>query len=57
MLIAERCVNMVEKTIDYVRCPECSMVYEATEDRCPQCGKETIINEEVLSQEVFNLND
>ena len=48
---------MVEKIVDYVRCPECSYVYEATLDRCPQCNKETIINEELLSQEVFNLNE
>jgi len=46
-----------EVTVDYVRCPECSYVYEATRDACPQCGKATIINEEVLTQEVFNLND
>ena len=42
---------------DYVRCPNCSYVYEVTEDKCPSCGKDTIINEEVLSQVVFNLND
>ncbi len=48
---------MVEKIVDYVRCPECSYVYEATLDRCPQCNKETVINEELLSQEVFNLNE
>ena len=46
-----------EVTVDYLRCPECSYVYEATLDECPQCHKPTIINEEVLSQEVFNLND
>ena len=51
--------NMAEKqtAVDYVRCPQCSMVYEAKEDKCPQCGKETVINEDVLFQEVFNLND
>lgn len=50
---------MAEKqaTVDYIRCPECSYVYEATKDKCPQCGKETVINEELLSQEVFNIND
>ena len=48
---------MEERIVDYIRCPECSMVYVATEDKCPQCGKETVINEEVLSQEVFNLNE
>lgn len=46
-----------ETVVDYVRCPECSYVYEAILDKCPQCQHETIINEEVLSQEVFNLND
>ena len=46
-----------EKTVDYIRCPECSYVYEAFQDKCPQCGKDTVINEELLSQEVFNLND
>ena len=48
---------MEKQVVDYIRCPECSFVYEATKDKCPQCGKETIINEEALSQEVFNLND
>ena len=43
--------------VDYVRCPECSRVYEATEDKCPQCGKATVINESELEQVVFNLND
>ena len=46
-----------ETTVDYVRCPECSMVYEATEDKCPKCGKETVINESELEQVIFNLND
>ena len=46
-----------ENVIDYVRCPNCSYVYEATEDRCPQCQQITIINEAVLQQQVFNLND
>lgn len=46
-----------EVTVDYIRCPECSYVYEATLDKCPQCQKETVINEEALTQEVFNLND
>ena len=51
--------NLMEdqKTVDYIRCPECSYVYEVIEDKCPQCGKETIINEEVIVQKVFNLND
>ena len=48
---------MQEKIIDYVRCPNCSYVYEATDDKCPQCGKETVINEEMLSEKVFNLNE
>ena len=46
-----------QAVVDYIRCPECSMVYEVTEDKCPKCGKETVINEEVILQEVFNLND
>ena len=46
-----------EAVTDYVRCPECSYVYEATLDKCPKCNKDTLINEEVLTQEVFNLND
>ena len=45
------------ETIDYIRCPECSYVYEATLDKCPQCKHTTIINEELLSQQVFNLNE
>ena len=46
-----------EVTVDYTRCPECSCVYEAVLDNCPQCGHPTVINEEVLSQQVFNLCD
>ena len=46
-----------EVTVDYVRCPECSYVYEAILDKCPQCKHDTIINEEALSQQVFNLCD
>ena len=49
--------EVTTKTVDYIRCPNCSMVYEATEDKCPQCGKETVINEEMLSEKVFNLNE
>ena len=48
---------MNEKEVDYVRCPNCSYVYEATEDKCPKCGKETVINEDLLSQETFNVCD
>lgn len=46
-----------EMIVDYIRCPECSMVYEATEDVCPKCGKETVINEDIVEQVVFNIND
>ena len=46
-----------EVTVDYIRCPECSYVYEAVLDKCPHCQHETIINEEALSQQVFNLCD
>lgn len=46
-----------ETVVDYVRCPECSYVYEATLDRCPQCDKPTEISEAALSQQVFNLCD
>ena len=48
---------MKEQNIDYLRCPNCSYVYEATKDKCPKCNKDTIINEELLTEEVFNLND
>ena len=48
---------MAEKIVDYVRCPNCSYVYEATEDECPQCHQPTVINEGELDQEIFNLND
>ena len=48
---------MAEKTVDYVRCPNCSYVYEATEDKCPQCKKDTVINENEIDTQVFNLND
>ena len=48
---------MTTKTVDYVRCPKCSYVYEATQDKCPQCGKDTVINESDIDTEVFNLND
>ena len=46
-----------EVTVDYTRCPECSCVYEAILDKCPQCGQLTVINEEALSQQLFNLCD
>ena len=46
-----------EVIIDYVRCPNCSYVYEATSDKCPQCLTETVINESDIQQEVFNIND
>lgn len=46
-----------EVVVDYTRCPKCSFVYEAVLDKCPQCGQATVINEEVLSQQVFNLCD
>ena len=46
-----------EISIDYIRCPKCSMVYEATEDKCPQCGQDTVITEEAVLEKVFNLND
>ena len=48
---------MTKQIVDYVRCPNCSYVYEATEDKCPQCKTETLITEALLEQEVFNLND
>ena len=48
---------MATKTVDYVRCPNCSYVYEATLDKCPQCNKDTVINEAELDTEVFNLNE
>ena len=46
-----------EKIVDYVRCPECSYVYEVTKDKCPKCETPTVVNEDLLTQEVFNLND
>jgi uncharacterized OB-fold protein len=48
---------MATKTVDYVRCPNCSYVYEAILDKCPQCNTDTVINESELDTEVFNLND
>lgn len=50
---------MSEKTnvVDYVRCPKCSYVYEATSDECPHCHTATVINEEMLEQKVFNIID
>ena len=46
-----------ELVVDYVRCPNCSYVYEATEDKCPQCHQETIISEGQLEEKVFNIID
>lgn len=46
-----------ERKVDYVRCPECSNVYEASKDKCPACGKDTIISEGLVNEVVFNLND
>lgn len=48
---------MKEEKVDYLRCPNCSYVYEATKDKCPQCNKDTVINEDLLEEKVFNLND
>lgn len=53
----KRGFKMTEKAVDYVRCPNCSYVYEATEDKCPQCQQATIINESDIDTVVFNLND
>lgn len=47
----------MEKTVDFVRCPNCSFVYEATEDKCPECGQITVINESQLEEKVFNILD
>ena len=46
-----------QNVVDYVRCPNCSYVYEATDDKCPQCGKDTVINESQLEEKVFNIID
>lgn len=46
-----------EVVVDYIRCPKCSYVYEATEDKCPQCQTETTITESLLEEKVFNIND
>jgi len=48
---------MKEESVDYLRCPNCSFVYEATMDKCPKCNKDTVINEDLLEEKVFNLND
>ena len=48
---------MAETIIDYVRCPNCSYVYEATEDRCPSCGQLTVISESEVQEKVFNIID
>ena len=48
---------MSETVIDYVRCPNCSYVYEATEDHCPQCGQATVISESNIQEKVFNIID
>lgn len=49
---------MTEKNeTKYVRCPNCSYVYESTEEECPQCHEKTVINEDLENQIVFNLND
>ena len=46
-----------EDSVKYLRCPNCSYVYEATEDKCPQCGKETTISESQSEEKVFNIID
>ena len=49
--------KLKNSNVDYVRCPKCSYVYEASQDKCPQCNADTIISEELLEEPVFNLND
>lgn len=46
-----------EIKVDYVRCPNCSYVYEATQDECPHCKKPTVISESQLDEKVFNIID
>ena len=48
---------MAENKIDYVRCPNCSYVYEATKDKCPQCNQDTVISEDLIQEDVFNICD
>ena len=48
---------MSETVVDYVRCPKCSYVYEATEDKCPMCGEMTVISESNVQEKVFNILD
>lgn len=46
-----------EIKVDYVRCPNCSNVYEATQDKCPKCDQPTVISESQLEERVFNILD
>lgn len=48
----------MEKETKYVRCTECSFVYEDKLDECPQCNTPKEISEGVSGIEpVFNICD
>ena len=46
-----------DKSVDYIRCTNCSYVYEATLNKCPQCNKDTVISEDLIEEPVFNICD
>ena len=43
--------------VKYKRCPKCSYVYEAKEEKCPQCNEPNNIDENLDDGPVFNLMD
>lgn len=45
------------KPNQYVRCQNCSYVYESSEGKCPRCGALHTVNESETNEAVFNLND
>lgn len=48
---------MSESENVYVRCKNCSYVYEVTLDKCPMCGADTMISEGEDKEKVFNIID
>lgn len=43
--------------MEYIRCKNCSFVYDITQQFCPNCGAETVVSEDLDKEAVFNIND
>lgn len=43
--------------IEYVRCPNCSCVYNQDLGKCPECGELVPVDESINNEPIFNIND